>query len=138
MSGLRLRRKTSLPSASPPAAPTLFLVAIFVVSASSTALSRVERGVTLAIVNADLQPTASFVMNPDIDFEDERDAGRTSRRHRRQETGHYRRNSYRVDLDGRQHRNQCFMLGFAFQKGAIPLSLEAILEPSKSTAPPSR
>jgi indolepyruvate ferredoxin oxidoreductase len=40
-----------------------------VVSANATALSRVERGATLAVVNTDLQPTASFVMNPDIDFE---------------------------------------------------------------------
>jgi indolepyruvate ferredoxin oxidoreductase len=47
----------------------LILGCDIVVSASATALSRVERGATLAIVNADLQPTASFVMNPDIDFE---------------------------------------------------------------------
>src|SRR5205085_9097914 len=47
----------------------LILGCDIVVSAGTTALSRVERGVTRAFVNADLQPTASFVMNPDIDFE---------------------------------------------------------------------
>ncbi len=57
----------------------LILGCDIVVSASATALSRVERGVTQAIVNADSIATNAF------------------------------------------------MLGFAFQKGAIPLSLEAIL-----------
>ena len=47
----------------------LILGCDIVVSAGTTALSRVERGVTRAFVNADLQPTASFVMNPDIGFE---------------------------------------------------------------------
>src|SRR4051795_3646280 len=40
-----------------------------IVSAGPSALSRAERGVTKAYVNADLQPTASFVQNPDLDFE---------------------------------------------------------------------
>src|SRR5205085_8696357 len=47
----------------------LILGCDMVVSAGATALSRVDRGVTRAFVNADLQPTASFVQNPDIDFE---------------------------------------------------------------------
>src|SRR5258708_13696045 len=46
----------------------LILCCDIVASTSATALSRVERGAPLAIVNADLQPTASFVMNPDIAF----------------------------------------------------------------------
>src|SRR5207248_10670431 len=39
----------------------LILGCDIVVSASATALSRVERGVTQAIVNADLQPTANKI-----------------------------------------------------------------------------
>ena len=61
----------------------LILGCDMVVSAGATALSRVDRGVTRAFVNADLQPTASFVQNPDIDFETGRDADDAARRHRR-------------------------------------------------------
>ncbi len=98
-----------------------------VVSAGATALSRVERGVTRAFVNADLQPTASFVQNPDIDFE--MNAMQTALR---DAVGD--RNLDIIDatgiasaLMGDSIATNAFMLGFAFQKGAIPLSLEAIL-----------
>jgi len=69
----------------------LILGCDIVVSASATALSRVERGATLAIVNADLQPTASFVMNPDIDFEMKAMQDTLSRCHWRQKPRHHRR-----------------------------------------------
>ena len=105
----------------------LILGCDIVVSANPTALSRVERGATLAIVNADLQPTASFVMNPDIDFEMNamQDALRSA-------VGD--NNLDIIDatgiasaLMGDSIATNAFMLGLAFQKGAIPLSLEAIL-----------
>ncbi|MCK1319063.1 MULTISPECIES: indolepyruvate ferredoxin oxidoreductase family protein [unclassified Bradyrhizobium] len=105
----------------------LILGCDIVVSANPTALSRVERGVTLAIVNADLQPTASFVMNPDIDFEMNamQDALRSA-------VGD--NNLDIIDatgiasaLMGDSIATNAFMLGLAFQKGAIPLSLEGIL-----------
>ena len=105
----------------------LILGCDIVVSANATALSRVERGVTLAIVNADLQPTASFVMNPDIDFEMNAMQGAL-----RDAIGD--KNLDIIDatgiasaLMGDSIATNAFLLGFAFQKGAIPLSLEAIL-----------
>src|SRR5205823_219606 len=52
-----------------PGGANLILGCDIVVATSVPALSRAERGVTRAIVNADLLPTASFVINPDIDFE---------------------------------------------------------------------
>ena len=93
---------------------------------AATALSRAERGVTRAVVNADLLPTASFVINPDIDFEmgAMRDAldGAITPDH-----------LDILDATGLAHAligdsiaTNAFMLGFAFQRGAIPLSLEAI------------
>src|SRR5262249_53129353 len=88
---------------------------------------RVDRGVTKAFVNADLQPTASFVQNPDIDFE--LGAMQTTLRDAIGE-----RNLEIIDatgiaasLLGDSIATNPFMLGFAFQKGAIPLSLEALL-----------
>ncbi len=105
----------------------LILGCDIVVTASPTALSRVERGATQAFVNADLQPTASFVQNPDIDFE--MNAMQASLRDAIGE-----RNLEVIDatgiaatLMGDSIATNAFMLGFAFQKGAIPLSLEAIL-----------
>jgi indolepyruvate ferredoxin oxidoreductase len=98
-----------------------------VVSAGNTALSRVERGVTKAFVNADLQPTASFVQNPDIDFgmNAMRDALREAIGDNNLDiidaTG------IAASLMGDSIATNPFMLGFAFQKGAIPLSLEALL-----------
>ncbi len=105
----------------------LILGCDIVVSTSATALSRVERGATLAIVNADLQPTASFVMNPDIDFEMNamrgalRDAIGDNNLDIIDATG------IASALMGDSIATNAFMLGFAFQKGAVPLSLDAIL-----------
>jgi len=105
----------------------LILGCDIVVSANPTALSRVERGVTQTIVNADLQPTASFVMNPDIDFEMSamqralRDAVGDNNLDIIDATG------IASALMGDSIATNAFMLGLAFQKGAIPLSLEAIL-----------
>jgi len=105
----------------------LILGCDIVVTASAPALSRVERGVTRAFVNADLQPTASFVQNPDIDFEET-----AMQAALREAVGE--RNLDIIDatgiaatLMGDSIATNAFMLGFAFQKGALPLSLEAIL-----------
>jgi indolepyruvate ferredoxin oxidoreductase len=105
----------------------LILGCDIVVSTGSTALSRVERGVTKAFVNADLQPTASFVQNPDIDFE--MGAMQAALRDAVGE-----RNLDIIDatgiaatLMGDSIATNPFMLGFAFQKGAIPLSLDALM-----------
>ncbi|MBI5263794.1 MAG: indolepyruvate ferredoxin oxidoreductase family protein [Bradyrhizobium sp.] len=98
-----------------------------VVSAGTTALSRAERGVTKAFINADLQPTASFVQNPDIDFKMGamqgalRDAVGDNNLDIVDATG------IAAALMGDSIATNPFMLGFAFQKGAIPLSLDALL-----------
>src|SRR5262245_36914130 len=105
----------------------LILGCDMVVSAGTTALSRVDRGVTRAFVNADLQPTASFVQNPDIDFE-----MNTMQATLKDAVGE--RNLDIIDatglastLLGDSIATNPFMLGYAFQKGTIPLSLEALL-----------
>jgi indolepyruvate ferredoxin oxidoreductase len=105
----------------------LILGCDIVVTSGATALNRVERGVTRAFVNADLQPTASFVKNPDIDFE--MDAMRAALHEAIGE-----RNLDILDatgiaatLMGDSIATNAFLLGFAFQKGTIPLSLDALL-----------
>ena len=57
-----------------PGSANLILGCDIVVATSIPALSRAERGVTRAIVNADLLPTASFVIDPGYRFPGRRDA----------------------------------------------------------------
>jgi indolepyruvate ferredoxin oxidoreductase len=104
----------------------LLLGCDMVVSASPAGLSRADYMKTRAIINADLQPTASFVINPDIDFEVGamqraiRDAVGDDHLDIVDATG------IATALLGDSIATNAFMLGFAFQKGLIPLSLEAI------------
>ncbi len=119
--------------------PISFSAAISWFPPALTALSRVERGVTQAIVNADLQPTASFVMNPDIDFEMNAMQGAL-----RDAIGD--KNLDIIDatgiasaLMGDSIATNAFMLGFAFQKGGHSAFAGSYPdEPSRSTAPRSR
>jgi indolepyruvate ferredoxin oxidoreductase len=102
-----------------------------VVAASPTALSRMENGVTRAVINSALTPTASFVLNGDIDFEA---AG--MQRTLRDAIGRDAGGKDGIDfvdgsglataLMGDSIATNLFMLGYAVQKGLIPLGLDAI------------
>jgi indolepyruvate ferredoxin oxidoreductase len=102
-----------------------------VVAASPTALSRMENGVTRAVVNSALTPTASFVLNGDIDFEAAgmqrtlrdaigRDAGGRDGIDFVDGTG------LATALMGDSIATNLFMLGYAVQRGLVPLGLAAI------------
>ncbi len=104
----------------------LLLGCDMVVAASPAALSRVEHGVTRAIVNSYLAPTAAFVVNPDIDFE-------TLAMQRALKAAAGDGGAEFLDgtelataLMGDSIATNLFMLGYAFQKGLVPLSLAAI------------
>ncbi len=104
----------------------LLLGCDMVVAASPEALTRIETGVTHAVVNSYLAPTAAFVMNGDIDFEEA-----AMHRALRQATGE--RGIEFVDgsglataLMGDAIASNLFMLGYAWQQGLVPLSREAI------------
>jgi indolepyruvate ferredoxin oxidoreductase len=109
-----------------PGGADLVLGCDMVVAASPAALSRIEHGVTRLIINSDLQPTAAFVMNGDIDFE-----GRAMERSLRAAAGEA--NLDLIDatglataLMGDSIATNLFMLGYAFQKGLVPLGLAAL------------
>ncbi|HXP32321.1 MAG TPA: indolepyruvate ferredoxin oxidoreductase family protein [Stellaceae bacterium] len=109
-----------------PGGADLVLGCDMVVAASPTALGCIEHGVTQAIVNSDLQPTAAFVMNGDIDFE-----ARTMERALTAATGaggiaFIDATRLATSLMGDSIATNLFMLGYAFQKGLLPLSLEAM------------
>jgi len=107
-------------------AADLLLGCDMVVAASPQALSRVEHGVTQAVINSYLAPTAAFVVNPDVDFE-------TLAMHRALKTAAGEANADFLDgtglataLLGDSIATNLFMLGYAFQQGLVPLSLAAI------------
>jgi indolepyruvate ferredoxin oxidoreductase len=107
-------------------AADLLLGCDMVVAASPGALSRVENGVTRAVINSYLAPTAAFVINPDVDFE-------TLTMHRALKAAAGDANVEFLDgtgtataLMGDSIATNLFMLGYAFQQGLVPLSLEAI------------
>jgi indolepyruvate ferredoxin oxidoreductase len=109
-----------------PGTADLILGCDIVVTTSVAALSRAERGVTRAVVNADFLPTASFVINPDIDFQagamrDALNAAISSA-----DLDIFDASGLATALIGDSIATNSFMFGFAFQRGAIPLSLEAI------------
>ncbi len=104
----------------------LLLGCDMVVAASPAALSRVESGVTRAVINSYLAPTAAFVINPDIDFETL--AMQRALKHAAGDGGaeFLDGTGIATALMGDSIATNLFMLGYAFQKGLVPLSLEAI------------
>ena len=111
-----------------PGTANLILGCDIVVATSIPALSRAERGVTRAVVNADLLPTASFVIDPDIDFEAGAMRDALNEAVRSDDLDILDATGLATALMGDSIATNSFMLGFAFQRGAIPLSLEAILK----------
>ncbi|MBO0758893.1 MAG: 2-oxoacid:acceptor oxidoreductase family protein, partial [Bradyrhizobiaceae bacterium] len=95
-----------------------------VVAASPNALSRVQAGVTKAVINSHIQPTAAFLFNPDIDFESPAmlHAIKTAAGDADVIDG----TGLATALMGDSIATNLFMLGYAFQKGLVPLSFEAI------------
>ena len=104
----------------------LLLGCDMVVAASPTALSRVEHGITRAIVNSYLAPTAAFVVNPDIDFETAAMQRALRRAAGEQNTDFIDGTAIATALMGDSIATNLFMLGYAFQQGLVPLSLEVI------------
>ncbi len=111
-----------------PGGANLILGCDIVVATSIPALSRAERGVTRAIVNVDLLPTASFVMNPDIDFEAGTMRNSLNEAVSPSDLDILDATGLATALMGDSIATNSFMLGFAFQRGTIPLSLEAIMK----------
>ncbi len=111
-----------------PGSANLILGCDIVVATSIPALSRAERGLTRAIVNADLLPTASFVIDPDIDFQVGAMRDSLNEAVRASDLDILDATGLATALMGDSIATNSFMLGFAFQRGSIPLSLEAIMK----------
>ncbi|MEY3200627.1 MAG: hypothetical protein RIR70_177, partial [Pseudomonadota bacterium] len=96
-----------------------------VVSASDEALAKMRGGFTRAVVNAAQTPTADFAANPDWQFpRDKMEAAIADAT-----SGHCRfvdAQHLATQLMGDAIATNLFMLGFAWQEGLVPVSLEAL------------
>ncbi|MGB3867006.1 MAG: indolepyruvate ferredoxin oxidoreductase family protein [Xanthobacteraceae bacterium] len=95
-------------------------------AASPVALARIEQGVSRAVINTSLTPTAAFVTDGNIDFE----AGLMNRilRDAVGEKGVDFVQATRIAtaIMGDSISTNLLLLGYVFQKGLLPLSFEAI------------
>jgi len=104
----------------------LLLGCDLVVAASASVLERMEREVTRAVVNTHEQPTAQFVTDQELQFpaNDMRKALTDAVGEKRIDLLDATRLATR--LLGDSIASNLFMLGYAFQKGLIPIGFEAI------------
>jgi len=104
----------------------LLLGCDLVVASGTEALGKIDSELTKAVVNSHESPTAAFVANPDLAFPGDALARAVS-----EATGDG--NDWYVDatgiattLLGDSIATNLFMVGYALQKGLIPVSLEAV------------
>ena len=95
-----------------------------VVAAGPAALSRIDNGTTRAVLNSNVRPTAAFVFNQDIDFEAAKMLAAIKAAARDADT--VDATGLAAALMGDSIAANLFMLGYAFQKGLVPLSFAAI------------
>lgn len=98
-----------------------------VVTAAEEALAKMREGFSHAVVNSYESPTSAFLKNPDVRF-----PARSMKEAVIEAvgSGHYNEvNATRLatTLMGDALATNMFMLGFAWQKGLVPVSLEAMM-----------
>lgn len=108
-------------------AADLLLACDLVTAASAPALSRVEPEVTRAIVNTHETPTAQFLSNQSIDFQARRMLTSIEEAAGRAHVDLLDATALATRLMGDSIATNLTMLGYAFQKGLIPLSEASIL-----------
>ena len=105
----------------------LLLGCDLVVSASADAMSKLQPGHTRAIVNSHETITGDFTRNPDLVFPGRCAEAQHRRRGRGRTTPSFStRPGLRPGLFGDSIASNLFMLGYAYQRGLVPLSAEAI------------
>jgi indolepyruvate ferredoxin oxidoreductase len=104
----------------------LLLGCDMVVAAGAEAIAKIDGTSTHAVVNSHLIPTAEFTRNPDLDFRTAqlkqriRDAAGANR------TEFVEATALATALMGDSIATNLFMLGYAFQRGLVPVSQAAI------------
>jgi len=97
-----------------------------VVSASSDALSRMAQGQTRAVVNASVTPTAEFVRNPNWQLPGSDLKGDIAAACGAGNVDFVAASEIATALMGDAIAANMFMLGYAYQKGWVPLTAESL------------
>jgi indolepyruvate ferredoxin oxidoreductase len=98
-----------------------------VVTAGAEAISKMQAGVTRAVVNVAEAPTAEFTRNADWQFPQEKMRDEIVHAIGKDATYFVDATSLATSLMGDAIATNLFMLGYAWQKGLIPVSSAAIL-----------
>ncbi|HEX6959178.1 MAG TPA: indolepyruvate ferredoxin oxidoreductase family protein [Ferrovibrio sp.] len=99
-----------------------------VVAAGDQALEKMHRGATRAIINTHLTPTAAFTLNPNIKFDDNEMVQAIRKAAGENLAEFLEGTKIATALMGDAIATNMFMLGYAVQRGLIPVSLEALLK----------
>ncbi|MEZ5757246.1 MAG: indolepyruvate ferredoxin oxidoreductase family protein [Emcibacteraceae bacterium] len=106
----------------------LLLACDLVVGASPEAIECVRSDRASAVINSHNSPVSAFVENNAIDFKQEQ-LKKSVEAHTRDDSRHYiEATKLATILLGDSIATNVFMMGYAWQKGLIPLSLDAILK----------
>ncbi len=97
-----------------------------VVSAGADALARMRPGVTRAVVNADVAPTSDFIRNPDWKMPVERLKQNILEAAGEKDMDFIEANEWAVALLGDAIYTNPMLLGYAWQKGWLPLTLRSL------------
>ena len=116
----------SMRSVLPPAARKLLLGCDLVVSASADALSKLQAGHSRAIVNSHETITGDFTRNPDLAFPGRRCSAASPTQPERGNTEFVDATQMATGLLGDSIASNLFMLGYAYQRGLVPISAEAL------------
>jgi indolepyruvate ferredoxin oxidoreductase len=98
-----------------------------VVSSGPEALSKIRRGVTRAVVNSDLTPTADFLSNPDWKVQGDVLRDTICEAAGQRDMDFFEANVISVALMGDSLYTNPMMLGYAWQRGWIPLTQDSLL-----------
>jgi indolepyruvate ferredoxin oxidoreductase len=99
-----------------------------IVTASRDALSRMGEGRTHAMINSTGSSTAAFVKNPDWQFPDAGSRGEIIRACGNDHVDFVDAGQIATALMGDSIATNMFMLGYAFQKGFVPLSEASLIK----------
>ncbi len=99
-----------------------------VVAASPNAIATMEQGVTRAVLNSALQPTAAFVTDNDMDLGEKETVDRLVEALGDDHAEFISATNLATAIMGDSIAANLFLLGFAWQKGLVPLSFDALDE----------
>ncbi|QYY27728.1 indolepyruvate ferredoxin oxidoreductase family protein [Cupriavidus pinatubonensis] len=98
-----------------------------VVAASKATIAAMSPQRTYVVLNSHVTPTAAFVRNPDWDPQTEEAVGRIAQAVGRDQVGSFDAEQVAKQVMGQSIYANLMMLGYAWQKGRVPLSHDAIM-----------